>query len=352
MKRSLILTLTLMMLLSPTLSLAVETAIPTQPEPIRIGEISEVRFWSLYAQNQRRGWQMALEEINAAGGVLGRPIEVVMRNGGDGSPSDVLRDAEELFLRQNINIFYGTCPDNVSLAISDYAKRHGILFLKGVNGTNRQIWQDGHDLAFRFDVPNYMYGKAFAAAAAKLPIKRWAFVAPDFEFGRSVVAEFQKELKAQRPDVEFVMTQWHPTLKSDAGAIAGAINSVKPDGIFIASFGSDLVKLVRQGNARKLYDNRAVIGVLVGQPEGLNVLGKEAPVGWITAGYPMDQIDTPAHKAFLAKYRAKYNADPGWFSFVGYNAFMSLAKAIEKAGSTDPQAISAAMKGMTFDSLV
>ncbi|MDD3182516.1 MAG: ABC transporter substrate-binding protein [Alphaproteobacteria bacterium] len=322
-------------------------------EPILIGEISEAKFWNVMAINQRRGFELALEDINGKGGALGRPLKMISRDGGDGSPEQVLRDVEELVSRQGVQLLTGTGPDNVSLAVSSYAKQHGIFYLKSINGTNKQIWEEGHDLAFRFDVPNYMFGGALAETAAKLPAKRWAFVAPDYEFGHSLVTEFQKALKQRRPDVEFVATQYHPTLKIDAGAVVSALKHANPDAIFVANFGNDAAQFIRQGKARGLFKNRPVVSVLLGQPEGgLDPLGKEAPVGWITIGYPLDEIEAPAHKEFLAKYRAKYNAEPGWFSFTGYNSIISLVKAIEKAGSTEPHAVAAAMKGMTFDSLI
>lgn len=346
MKKLLALIVSIFCTLSPTWA---ETA---AKDPIVIGAVSEAKLFKVYADNQNRGFEMALDEINAKGGVLGRPLKLVLREGGNGTPEEVLRDVEELVNNQTVKLLIGTGPDNTGLAVSNFAKKNGIFYLKGCNGTNRHIWQEGHDLAFRFDVSNYMYGKVFAEAAAKLPAKRWAIIAPDYEFGHSVVEDFEKELKKLRHDVVFVATQWHPMMKIQAAAAARAMKNAKPDAVFIASFGTDSVQLIREGRKIGLFDGKPVINVLQGQPESLGMIGKEAPVGWITQGYPFDQIDNPAHKAFLAKYRAKYNADPGWFSFVGYNSLISLAKAIEIAGSTDPHKVAAAMKGMSFDSTI
>jgi len=321
-------------------------------EPIRIGEISEFNLFKVYADNQHNAFELAVDDLNANGGVLGHPLKLITRQGGSGTPEEVLRDVEDLVHRENVKLLIGTGPDHTGLAVSSYARKNGIFYLKGANGTNKHIWQEGHDLAFRFDVSNYVYGKAFAQAAAKLPAKRWAIIAPDYEFGHSVVEDFTSNLKKLRPDVTFTPIQWHPMLKIQSGPVVQVLKQQKPDAFFIASFASDAVQLIRDGKKIGLYKDKPVISVLQGQPESLAPLGKEAPMGWITQGYPADQIDAPAHKAFLAKYRAKYNAEPGWFSFVGYNAMISLAKAIETAGSTEPKAVAAAMKGMTFDSLV
>lgn len=321
-------------------------------EPIRIGEISEAKLWADMAMNQRRGEKLALEEINAKGGVLGRPLEIIFRDGGNGTPAEVLRDVEELVHHQKVRLLLGTGPDNNGLAVSNYAKREGVFFLKGINGTNRHIWEAGHALAFRFDVPNYLYGKIFAARAAKLPARRWAFVGPDYEFGHSVIEAFQKELKALRPDVEFVATQWHPMTRINAGAVIGALDRARPDAVFVAHWGSAASQFVREGRKRRFFEGKEIFSVLLGQPEGLGPLKTEAPVGWLTQGYPYDDIASPAHKAFVARYRAAYGAEPGWFSFTGYNAVLALAKAIEKAGTPEPYDVATAMKGMTFESLI
>ncbi len=321
-------------------------------ETIKIGEISEYKLWAPMAVNQRRGFALALEEINGSGGVLGRPLELISRDGGDGTPEQALRDAEELSQKEGVKLLLGTGPDNVGLAVSSFAKKNHIFFLKGINGTNRHIWEEGHKYAFRFDVPNYMYGNVFADAVAKLPVKRWAVIGPDYEFGHSVWADFQKSLKERNPDVEFVGEQWHPIGKIQAGAVVAAVKRLNPDGIFVANFGPDTVQLIREGNKRGLFKGKTVIGVLTAQPEQLEPMGKEAPVGWISQGYPYAMVDTPEHKKFLEAYKAKFNDTPGWFSFVGYNSLKHLAAAIAKAGSTDPDKVAAAMEGLEVDALV
>lgn len=321
-------------------------------DAIRVGVISEHNLWAQMAEGQNKGVRLAVAQINAAGGVClqpddCRPLEVLYRKGGSGTPSDVLRDVDELVQRENVRLLLGTGPDNTGLAVSEYAKRHEIFFLKGINGTNKHIWQEGHKYAFRFDVPNYMYGEVFADAAAETGVRKWALVAPDYEFGRSVVADFKGSLKKEIPETEFVHTQWFPTGKIQAGMVAQAVAHAAPDGIFFAGFGGDAVEFLRQGRKRGLFENRTVIGVLTGQPEQLEAMGAEAPEGWITQGYPYADITTPAHKSFLQAYGAEYDENPGWFAFVGYNMMQSLAAALEEAGSTDPDAVAEALKGLT-----
>ena len=139
-------------------------------------------------------------------------------------------------------------------------------------------------------------------------------------------------LKKAQPDVEFVTEQAPPLGKVEAGAVVQAIDDAKPDGIFNVLFGPDLAKFVREGNTRGTFKNRTVVSLLSGEPEYLDPLKDEAPVGWIVTGYPWDEIDTPEHKAFVAAYQKRCNDYPRLGSVVGYDTMKSLAAGIAKAG--------------------
>ncbi|NND65220.1 MAG: ABC transporter substrate-binding protein, partial [Gammaproteobacteria bacterium] len=94
-------------------------AVDTQPtpqraEPIKIGEISEMALWAPMAINQRRGFALAIEDYERDNGLLlGRPVELLSRDGGSGTPSDVLRDVEELVNQEGVRFLIGTGPDNI-----------------------------------------------------------------------------------------------------------------------------------------------------------------------------------------------------------------------------------------------
>ena len=113
-------------------------------------------------------------------------------------------------------------------------------------------------------------------------------------------------LKKAQPDVEFVTEQAPPLGKEDTGAIMQALDDAKPDGIFSAMFGTGLAKFVRDGTTRGTFKNRVVVNLLAGEPEYLDPLKDEAPVGWIVTGYPWNEINTPEHKTFVAAYQKKF----------------------------------------------
>jgi branched-chain amino acid transport system substrate-binding protein len=187
-----------------------------------------------------------------------------------------------------------------------------------------------------------------AATAAKK--KRWALVYPNFEYGQSAAENFKALLKKAQPDVEFVTEQAPPLGKVDAGAVAQAIDDAKPDAIFNVLFGPDLAKFVREGNTRGVFKDRFVVSLLSGEPEYLDPLKDEAPVGWVVTGYPWDKIKTPEHTAFVNAYQKKFNDYPRLGSVVGYATIKSLAAGIEKAKSTDTEAMIQAFRGLQVDS--
>src|SRR6202012_2297538 len=128
----------------------------------------------------------------------------------------------------------------------------------------------GNAETFRLRPSNYMQAAMLAEEAAKLPAKRWATIAPNYEYGQSAVAVFKQLLSAKRPDIEWVGEQWPPQGKIDAGAVAEAIDANKPDAIFNVELGPDLFKLVREGNTRGLFQGRTVVSLLTGEPEYLD----------------------------------------------------------------------------------
>jgi branched-chain amino acid transport system substrate-binding protein len=319
-----------------------------QQPPIKIGEINSYSAIAAFTHPYRNGWQLAVDEINAAGGVLGRQIEVISRDDG-GKPEDAVRTASELVSNEKVALLAGTFLSNVGLAVADFANQNKVLFVAAEPLTDAIVWKEGSRYVFRLRPSTYMQAAMLAEEAAKLPAKRWATIAPNYEYGTSFVANFKKLLSARRPDIEWVGEQWPANQKLDAGPTVEVLIQMKPEAIFNAEFGGDLIKLVREGTTRGLFEGRAVVSALSGEPEYLDPLKDEAPEGWIVTGYPWYAIGTPAHKAFVAAYEKRYNDYPRLGSVVGYSTFKAIAAAITKAGSLDTERLIAAMEGLSVE---
>jgi branched-chain amino acid transport system substrate-binding protein len=326
---------------------AATSAAMAQSTPIKIGEINSYSTIAQFTTPYKQGWQLAVEEINAKGGLLGRKVEVIARDDA-GKPEEALRHAVELTSNEKVDVLMGGFFSNVGLALADHAAKNKRLFVASEPLTDAIVWDKGNRYTFRLRPSTYMQAAMLVEEAAKLPAKRWATIAPNYEYGQSAVASFKELLKARRPDVEFVGEQWPAQGKLEAGTTLSAIMASKPDAIFNVSFGADLARLVREGNQRNVFPKMPVVSLLSGEPEYLDVLRDETPKGWIVTGYPWDQIDNRDHASFAANYYKRYKESPKVGSVVGYASMQAIFAAIKKAGSTDNEKLVTAMRGLKF----
>ncbi len=316
---------------------------------IKIGEINSYSLLPAFTEPYRKGWQLAVEEINASGGINGKKLVLVSKDDG-GKPADAQTAANELVSSENVAMLVGTFLSNIGLAVSDFANQKKVFFLAAEPLTDAITWAKGNRYTFRLRPSNYMQAAMLAEAAAKLPAKRWATIAPNYEYGQSAVAVFKKLMSEKRPDIQWVDEQWPPFGKIDAGPVVQALAQANPEAILNVTFGADLVKFVREGNTRGLFKDRSVVSFLTGEPEYLDPLKEETPEGWIVTGYPWYAISTPEHAVFLKAYQAKYNDYPRLGSIVGYETIKAAAAILAKANSTDPEKLIAATEGLSVPS--
>ena len=318
-------------------------------QPIKIGEINSYSRLPAFTLPYRNGWKMALQEINAAGGINGRKLIVISRDDA-GKPGNAVKIAAELVAKDKVNMLMGTFFSHIGLAVTDFAGKSKTFFLAAEPLTDAIVWKKGNRYTFRLRPSTFMQSSMLAEQAAKLKLKRWGTIAPNYAYGKDAVAAFVSELKRFQPGVEIVVQQWPKLFKIDAGAEVQALLRAKPQGIYNVTFGGDLAKFVREGNIRGLFEGRKVASLLTGEPEYLDGLKKEAPVGWIVTGYPWYAIKTPAHTKFLKAYQARFKDYPRTGSLVGYNVMLAAAAILRKAKSYDAEGLIAAARGITVES--
>src|SRR6516225_7791781 len=330
------------------LALALLGSPAVNAQPIKLGELNSYKTFPAFLEPYKKGMELALEEVNRAGGVLGRPLELVVRDD-NGNPGDAVRVAEELVAREKVDLLMGTFSSAVGLAVADLAKQRKVLFIASEPLTDKIVWESGNRYTFRLRPSTYMQTAMLFPAAAKLGKKRWAIVYPNYEYGQSATAAFKQQMIGlQAGGIEFVEYAV-PLGKIDAGPVVQALIDANPDAIFSSLFATDLAKFVREGELRGLFKDRPVFNLLGGEPEYLDPLKTEAPAGWYVTGYPWSAIATPEHQRFLDAYRAKFQDYPRQGSVVGYSVVMTAAAAIRKARSTDTAKLVAAMSGLVVD---
>jgi branched-chain amino acid transport system substrate-binding protein len=320
--------------------------------PIRIGEINSFSgIGAPFTGPYRQGVEMAVDEINTKGGVLGRKIEVLFRDD-KGQPAEAVKHAQELVASDKVSLIAGTFLSNVGLAVSDWAKQNNTLFVAAECLTEAITWSKGHDHVFRVRPNTYEQGRMLAEKAGKMKYQKWATIGPNYEYGKRAWETFRDRLKELKPDVQVVGEHW-PTLgKLEAGPFVTAILNQNPEALYVSLFGSDWIAFVREAKKRGLFDKMFVVGILLGEPEYIDPLGLEAPEGMLVTGYPWYDIAAPAHKEFVARFQKKYDKNPVLGSLVGYVTYLSIAEAIRKASSADSDKLVTAFRGLKVDTPV
>ncbi len=318
-----------------------------QAEAIRIGEINSYTSQPAFLAPYRNGWLMAQDEINAAGGINGRRIETIFRDDA-GRPEDAVRHAGELINNERVHLLAGGFLSNVGLALGDFANQNRRLFVASEPLTDALVWARGNPFTFRLRPSTYMQCAMLVEEAAKLPARRWATVAPNYEYGQSAVRWFKELLTRAVPGTSFVAEQFPALGRIDAGATVQALAGANPEAIFNVTFGADLTNFVRQGSTRGLFERRRVVSLLTGEPEYLDPLGDEAPENWIVTGYPAADINNAHHSRFRAAYATRFREPPKLGSVVAYDTVTAITTMLRQAGSTETERMVAAMRGLKF----
>jgi branched-chain amino acid transport system substrate-binding protein len=317
--------------------------------PIKIGEINSFSgIGAPFTGPYRAAVEMAVEEVNAKGGVLGRKIEVLFRDD-KGQPAEAVKHAQELVASEKVALIAGTFLSNVGLAVSDWAKQNKTLFVAAEPLTEAITWSKGHDYVFRVRPNTYEQGRMLAEKAGKMKYAKWATIGPNYEYGKRAWETFRDRLKELKPDVQVVGEQWPALGKIDASAEVGAVLAKNPDALYVSLFGSDWLAFVREAQKRGLFQKMFVVGILLGEPEYIDPLKTEAPEGMLVTGYPWYDIPQPAHKEFVARFTKRTDKNPVLGSLVGYITYLSIFEAIRKAGSTETDKLVAAFRDLKVE---
>jgi branched-chain amino acid transport system substrate-binding protein len=316
---------------------------------------------AVYGKPILAGAELAVSQINAAGGVLGKKLELLSRDS-KANADEAVRLSRELIIKDNVDFLLGTLTSAEAPAVSTVAKENKIIFI--APAAKSTLLTDAahiHPYIFRIASNTDVEGMAGAGEMAQFKdVKTVATIAPDYAYGHDSINAFIAALKKDRPDIQVVDSQWPKLGEPDFTAFINAMMSKKPDAIYCSLFAGDFVTFAKQAGPLgvfKAIDNRLVDGGEVGTPDAALALGADYPVGIIANAY--DPViwggpNEPAeHKKFVTDLKAFTHADyaSGW-SANGYELVVSLVEGIKKAGNTKSDDVSKALAGLTFDTPV
>jgi branched-chain amino acid transport system substrate-binding protein len=235
---------------------------------IKIGDINSYKAMAANMGPYRKAVDLAVEQINSAGGVLGKKIEIVSRDDG-ANPGDAVRMADELLLNERVDLISGTILSHIGVAITDYAKQHKVFFLASASLTDRIVWESGNRYTFRLRPSTYTHAAVLVPYAREAQAQALGVrVSESREYGQSAVASFGSAETAarSRSSLAILRRRWKDRCRSVTQAVADA----KPDAIFNVLFGADLAKFVREGKTRDLFRGVSLVSLLTGDPNTLS----------------------------------------------------------------------------------
>ena len=318
-----------------------------QGKPIRIGEINSYSgLATVYTFPYREGLLMAAKEINDAGGVLGRPIEFVFRDD-KLKPDEAVKAARELVSQEKVDFLAGCISSGVGLAISAYAKDTKTLYFATHCQTSRLTWDDGHPYIAHTTNNVNQYVRAIAKKASTFPYKKWAHISPDYEYGHNVWDEFIGYLNELKPDVEVSQQNWPKLGETDHSAYITALLQSGADAFISSVWGAQEIAFVKQARPFGLLQKIPFFSASVGNPDELEPLAKEAPVGAITPGFAWYdegmQKRHPALMEWVNKFQTQARKPPTLGASWGYASAYIIAETIKRAKSTDTDKVIAAL---------
>lgn len=339
-----------------TTTTSITTVKPTMKlhDPIKIGGQSLLSgVWAAYGDAMQKGAMLAVEEINAAGGIFGSKLELKWMYEAAGA----VANARYLATDWKADFLIGVDSSGNVMEVAPIMPKINKIFICCHAATHRftedEVYGNKGIHNFRMAVPVYQDGIAGAMVAAGLPMEKWATISPDYEYGYTAWALFKLTLKKLRPDVTFVAESWPKSGTIDFSPNITAVMAANPEGIFSAEWAGEAATLIIQLKASGVIDKlkpESIMCCLGAAVDVLMKLGKDYPEGiWASNRYWFPYPDTAINKAFVDRYYREYAPlYPHYTSENAYTAIYALKMAVEKAESLDFDKVVKALEGLTF----
>ena len=326
------------------------SVVAAEKEPIKVGVVGGLTgMLYLTMKPMVDGVNLAVKEVNASGGILGRPVEVTLRD--DENKVDIgVREMKDLILRKKVDLVIGGGTSGVALAQSEVAKTYKTPFFVTMANSQQITEAKGHRYVFLL-VPNTrMEGTALATYISKQGYKSIWTLAPDYEWGHTFIDLALGKLKQFAPDVKMLGQSWPKLGETDLTPYISSIIAAKPDFLFNIQFGADLINFTKQAKPYGFYEKMHASGLY--DLNQLRALGAEMVEGAV--GFNRGEffcIGTPEMKAYVDKFRSAFGGEyPTAYSIFGYDAVYSVKQAMEKSKSSNKEKVIDNLEGLEFNS--
>ena len=323
-----------------------------QGDPVQLGLIDIYSGgFAFIADSIRTGFEIAVDEANAAGGLAGRPFKLVTADMG-GQVEKAVTEARRMILEEKIKFVTVGIHSGAAVAVGNLGKEHKVLVNGGFATTKRLTGEAGHPYVARANLSTVEIGRVIAQYVKSHPeIKRVATIAPDYEYGRQFVEDLLAALKLARPDVVVVRQEWSKLGATDFSAHVTALQAQPVDLIVNGGFGGDLINLLKAAKDFGLFSGKTQFFTHGLDLVKMSSIKDSLPAN--TAGtvwFPFYALTSPKSKSFAAEVEKRMKTYPTGPTVVGYVAGKMLVEAIRKAGTaTDVDKVTQAMHSVSFE---
>ena len=317
-------------------------------EPVKIGVVTPLTgTYAPIGQQVRWGLELATKEVNASGGILGRPVELIFEDS-EANPAVATQKAEKLFQVSKVDFLTGMVNSGATLAVGQIAERNGRLASTTVSFSDAITGDKCSPNVFRVNARAGQQSAALAEwlAKDKGPGTAVYFLGPDYEMGRNTVAAFKSAIESR--GMKTVGEVFAPLGNKDYSPFFGQMRAAKPAVLYTSVAGNDTARLFTQLDEYGLRKNLLIVGASgTVTSQNMGALGKVAD-GYVTGVGYSPEIDSPANKKFVADFHAAYKADPDLYGTDSYGLIYFYKTAVEKAKSTDTDKVRTAMAGLKW----
>ncbi len=341
------------LVLAALLAVGTTTAPVQAQDPIRIGYAADMSgACGSLVDGATKAIRLGVEELNAAGGLLGRKIEVIERDTKT-KPDEGAKEVRDLIVNSKVDVVTGVCSSAVLLAETAVSAELKVPFYSAIANTQHATMEKWQPYYWQV-VPNVLM-VSLAVAEYVAQNKAWKKIAPlayDYEWGHTSVKAFSEHLKKLRPDIEILPMVAVKLGETNMTSYITAVLAQKPDLVYGAIFGGGLVNLVKQGKAYGFFQQTSLVTLTT--VDFLQSMGGDLPEtglhGFARAPFT-SLLDNPKAKSFVEKYKARHGKEPDDWAVLTYDGLMFYAEVVKAANSTKADDVMKAVASVKYDGL-
>lgn len=314
-------------------------------KPIKIGVVFIMSGpMGGYGKHGRQAVQLALDEINAQGGMLGRKVEALFEDDLM-KPEKGAQIVKKFITEDQVDFIIGPTSSGVALALAPLVQEHKKILVLTQSAANSLTDAQFNPYLFSTLSNAMMHSRAGAYFLAGKPYKRWMNIGPDYSYGKESWNSFIGKLKELKPEVEVVGELWPKLMEKDFTPFIQKIIEAKPDAVWASIWGNDAVNFIKQALPPGLFNTVKFAFTDGAALETLIPLGKSMPDGlFVAARYFFLTPDSPLNRSFVRTYFERFKEFPDYMAEETYAGVYFLKAAMERAGTTETEKVIAAIE--------